>query len=156
MTDGGLRRASQTFATERLALGLIETSRSDKRQSQPEVRQRGDPGIGLESLAGEANRLMSPGLRAFAPPPLGIDQGEQPEAPDVALGDAGCIGAFGGLERQAPRLIEITGEIQRLRQSCERRRRPGRPRPTGGRPRPHDERDQPQHRRRRGKARWHG
>ena len=71
----------------------------------------------MESLAGEANRLMSPGLRAFAPPPLGIDQGEQTEAPDVALGDAGCIGAFGGLERQAPRLIEITGEIQRLRQS---------------------------------------
>ena len=119
MTDGGLRRASQTFATERLALCLIETSRSDIRQRQPEVRQRGDPGIGLESLAGEANRLMSPGLRVFGPPPLGIDQGEQPEAPDVALGDAGCIGAFGGLERQAPRLIEITGEIQRLRQGCE-------------------------------------
>ena len=119
MTDGGLRRASQTFAAERLAFGLVETSRSDIRQSQREVRHRGDPGIGLESLAGEANRLTSPGLRAFAPPPLGIDQGEQPEAPDVALGHAGCIGVFGGLERQAPRLIEITGEIQRLRQGCE-------------------------------------
>ena len=99
MTDTGLRRAAQTFAAERLALGLIEISRSDRRQSKPEVRQRGDPRIGLESLAGEANRLMSPGLRAFTPPLLGIDQGEQPEAYDVALGDAGSIGAFGGLER---------------------------------------------------------
>ena len=31
MTDGGLRRASQTLAAQRLALGLVETSRSDQR-----------------------------------------------------------------------------------------------------------------------------
>ena len=119
MTDSGMRRAPQTFAAKRLALGLIETARSDRRQRKSEVRQRGDPGIGLESLAGEANRLMSPGLGVLASPLLGIDQGEQPEGHDVALRDAGSIGPFGGLERQAPSLIEITGEIQRLRQSCE-------------------------------------
>ena len=72
---------SQAFAAERLAFGLVETSRRDRRQRQCEVRHRGDPGIGLESLAGEANRLMSPGLRVFASPLLGIDQGEQPQGP---------------------------------------------------------------------------
>ena len=35
VTDGGLRRASQTFAAQRLALGLVKTSRSGGRQRSP-------------------------------------------------------------------------------------------------------------------------
>ena len=39
VTDGGLRRASQTLAAQRLALGLVDASARDTRQSKPEVRQ---------------------------------------------------------------------------------------------------------------------
>ena len=39
VTDGGLRRASQTLAAQRLALGLVETPGRGARQRKPEVRQ---------------------------------------------------------------------------------------------------------------------
>ena len=99
VTDGGLRRASQTLAAQRLALGLVETSRGDGRQRKPEVRQRRNPGIRLESLAREADRLTSPRLRSLGSPLLGVDQGEQPEASDVAVGDVRRVGALDGLKR---------------------------------------------------------
>ena len=39
VTDGGLRRASQTLAAQRLALGLVEASDRGARQREPKVRQ---------------------------------------------------------------------------------------------------------------------
>ena len=50
---------------------------------------------------------------------LGVDQGEQPEAADVAVGDVRRVGSLDGLKRDASRLIEIAGEEQGLRQGCE-------------------------------------
>ena len=119
VTDGGLRRASQTLAAQRLALGLVETSRRGARQRKPEVRQRRHPGIRLESLAREADRLTSPRLRALGSPLLGVDQGEQPEASDVAVGDVRRVGPLDGLHRDPPRLVELAGEEQRLREARE-------------------------------------
>ena len=119
VTDGGLRRASQTLTAQRLALGLVETSGRGARQRQPKMRQRRDPGVRLESLAREADRLTSPRLRALGSPLLGVDQREQPETSDVAVGDVGRVGSLDGLHRDPSRLVELAGEEQRLRQARE-------------------------------------
>ena len=119
VTDGGLRRASQTLAMQRLALGLVEASARGARQRKPKVRQRHRPGIRLESLAREADRLTSPRLRALGSPLLGVDQREQPETSDVAVGDVRRVGPLDGLHRDPPRLVELAGEEQRLREARE-------------------------------------
>ncbi len=119
VTDGGLRRAAQTLAAQRLALGLVETSARGARQRKPKVRQRHHPRIRLESLAREADRLTSPRLRALGSPLLGVDQGEQPETGDVAVGDVRRVGPLDGLHRDPPRLVELAGEEQRLREARE-------------------------------------
>ena len=76
MTDGRLRRASQSLAAERLALGLVEASRGGARQRQPEVRQRRNPRVRLEVLAGEADCLTGRSLGAVVSPLLGVDERE--------------------------------------------------------------------------------
>ena len=73
----------------------------------------------MESLAREADRLTSPRLRALGSPLLGVDQGEQPETSDVAVGDVRRVGPLDGLQRDPPRLVELAGEEQRLRQARE-------------------------------------
>ena len=123
MTNGGLWRASQPLAAHRLSLGLVEASRRGARQRQPEVRQRRNPGVRLELRACEADRLTRPRLRALGSPLLCVEQREQPEAADVAVGDVRRVGPLDGLQRDLPRLVELTGEEQRLRQAREDRRR---------------------------------
>ena len=50
---------------------------------------------------------------------LGVDEGEQPEAADIAVGDLRSVGALDGLQRDSPRLLELAGEEQGLRQARE-------------------------------------
>ena len=76
MTNGRVGRASQTLAAERLSLGLVEASRGEARQREPEVRQRRDPRVRLEVLAGETDCFTSRSLGAVVSPLLGIDQRE--------------------------------------------------------------------------------
>ncbi len=70
-------------------------------------------------LARKADRLTSPSLRALAALLLGIDQGEQPEASDIAVRDIWGVRALGGLKRDAAHLIELAGEEQGLRKGGE-------------------------------------
>ena len=119
LTDGGLPRASQTLAMQRLALGLIEASARGARQRKPKVGQRHRPGIRLESRAREADRLTSPRLRALGSPLLGVEEREQPEISDIALGDVRRVGPLDGLHCDPPRLVELAGKEQRLREARE-------------------------------------
>jgi hypothetical protein len=73
----------------------------------------------LESLARETDRLTSPRLRALRSPLLGVDQGQRAEAADIAVGDIWRVGPLDGLHRNPPRLVQIAGEEQRLRQARE-------------------------------------
>ena len=117
MTDGGLARASQTLAAQRLALGLVETSARVHAKASPRCASDAIQESAWNRVAREADRLRSPRLRALGSPLLGVDQGEHPEVSDKAVGDVWGIGAFDGLKRDAARLIEIAGEEQRLREA---------------------------------------
>src|SRR5512135_1506564 len=104
MTDGRLRRATQDLAAERFSLCLIETSRRGVRQLEPKVCGRRHQGVGLKSLACEAERLVSPRLGVLGTSLLGVDQREQPEVYDIAVGDLGRIWSLDGLQCDPPRL----------------------------------------------------
>ena len=73
----------------------------------------------MEALACEADRLTSPRLRALGPALLGVEQGKQPEAVDVALGPVRFVGPLDHLRRDRPRLVQLAGEEQRVRKGRE-------------------------------------
>jgi hypothetical protein len=70
----------------------------------------------LERLARDADRLERPCFRALAPSLLGVDEREQPEAADVAVGALRRVGSLDGLQGDLPRLVKVSGEEQGLRQ----------------------------------------
>ena len=79
--------------------------------------QRCDPGIRLEVLTREADGLTRPRLGGLRSPLLGVNDGKQAETDNVPVGDVRRVGPLDGLLGDAPRLLEIAGEIQGVREA---------------------------------------
>ena len=56
---------------------------------------------------------------ALGSPLLGVEQREQPEADDIPVGDIRRVGPLDRLHCDSPRLVELAGEEQGLRQARE-------------------------------------
>src|ERR1700747_799797 len=117
MADARLWHPSQMLAPERLALGLIESSRRGKRQSKGEMGHRRGPKSRLESRFRVAYRLTGPRLGALDSPFLGVDQGKKPKADHITVRNLRCPRALDGLECNAAGPAQIAGKEQRLGQA---------------------------------------
>ena len=119
VTNGRLWGPSQPFAAQSFSFGFVQSFRGGTDERQPEMRQGGNPGIGLELPAGELDGLASPRLCAFGPSSLGVDQGEQPETGQMSIDAFGGVRTLDGLQRGPARLVELAGEEQGLRERRE-------------------------------------